>query len=558
MTSTSSTTRAIQSAGAPDFNEVSFSAIAEIHKQMAAIEETKNEIGVNRIVPAVRPTPSIITRLLNLLSSVRFGVALLILLAAASMIGMLVMQTNVDGFDKYFAGLTPSQKLLGGVLGFFDIYHAWYFNALLLVLSLNIVLASIERFPGAWNYIVRPKLEVVAAWLRRQPVTNTLEMRAESRTALAARIAEATRKTGFKPIVTEKGARTFILAQRGAWNRLGAYAVHVALLTIFFGGFMTAQFGRTGSMWMKPGESAGEMSETVFKIEDMNTFRLDKSTVNLPFEVTCTDIQQKLIRKEGPITADNTIDWLTRIKIKDKTGEHEALVHMNRPYDYCPADSSKIGCAIFGGYRFFQASFMNVGHARNIILRLTPEAGGEPQEVKVARDGSTQLADGTKIDYVDFQPDFQMQGSQVGTQSGEYNNPAAILNVTTPAGERSRAFAFAQELPSGAPIGRAVAGYKFRLADFEKVPGAHMLSVQRDPGTTIFYAGSGMLFVALSAVFFFSHQRVWAIIEPTANDAQAFSVVLGGNTNRNVVALEDRFKKLLQAITGQRQEVENS
>ncbi len=525
---------------------------------MAAIEETKNEIGVNRIVPAVRPTPSIITRLLNLLSSVRFGVALLILLAAASMIGMLVMQTNVDGFDKYFAGLTPSQKLLGGVLGFFDIYHAWYFNALLLVLSLNIVLASIERFPGAWNYIVRPKLEVVAAWLRRQPVTNTLEMRAESRTALAARIAEATRKTGFKPIVTEKGARTFILAQRGAWNRLGAYAVHVALLTIFFGGFMTAQFGRTGSMWMKPGESAGEMSETVFKIEDMNTFRLDKSTVNLPFEVTCTDIQQKLIRKEGPITADNTIDWLTRIKIKDKTGEHEALVHMNRPYDYCPADSSKIGCAIFGGYRFFQASFMNVGHARNIILRLTPEAGGEPQEVKVARDGSTQLADGTKIDYVDFQPDFQMQGSQVGTQSGEYNNPAAILNVTTPAGERSRAFAFAQELPSGAPIGRAVAGYKFRLADFEKVPGAHMLSVQRDPGTTIFYAGSGMLFVALSAVFFFSHQRVWAIIEPTANDAQAFSVVLGGNTNRNVVALEDRFKKLLQAITGQRQEVENS
>jgi cytochrome c biogenesis protein len=526
---------------------------------MAAIEETKNEIGVNRIVPAVRPTPSIVTRLLNLLSSVRFGVTLLILLAAASMIGMLVMQTNVDGFDKYFAGLTPSQKLLGGVLGFFDIYHAWYFNALLLILSLNIVLASIERFPGAWHYLVRPKLDVVAAWLRRQSVTHTLEMRAFSRATLAEHIAEASRKTGFKPIVTEKGGRTFILAQRGTWNRLGAYAVHVALLTIFFGGFMTAQFGRTGSMWLKPGAAAvGEMSETVFNIEDLNTFRLDKSTTTLPFEVICTDIQQKLIRKEGPITADNTIDWMTRIKIKDKTGEHEALVHMNRPYDYCPADSSKIGCAIFGGYRFFQASFMNVGHARNIILRLTPEAGGEPQEVKVARNGSAQLADGTKINYVDFQPDFQMQGSQVGTQSGEYNNPAAILNVMSPTGERSRAFAFAQELPSGAPVGRAVAGYKFRLADYEKVPEAHMLSVQRDPGTTIFYAGSGMLFVALSAVFFFSHQRVWAIIEPAAHDAGTFSVVLGGNTNRNVVALEDKFKKLLQAITGQPQKVENS
>ncbi|HEY0100832.1 MAG TPA: hypothetical protein VGB76_17935, partial [Pyrinomonadaceae bacterium] len=74
---------------------------------MSAIEETKNEIRVQRVAPA-KATPSVITRLLNLLSSVRFGVIMLILLAVASMVGMLVMQSNVDGFDKYFAGLTPS------------------------------------------------------------------------------------------------------------------------------------------------------------------------------------------------------------------------------------------------------------------------------------------------------------------------------------------------------------------------------------------------------------------------------------------------------------------
>jgi len=511
---------------------------------MSAIEETKNAISVNS-APRAKTSPSIITRLLNLLSSVRFGVSMLILLAVASMIGMLIMQSSVDGFDKYFAGLTPSQKLLGGWLGFFDIYHAWYFNLLLLTLSLNIVLASIERFPGAWVYLKRPKLDVVAAWLRKQTVTNTIEMRADSRAALAERIATASRSVGFKPIVTEKGNRTFILAQRGTWNRLGAYTVHVALLTIFFGGFLTAQFGRTGSMWLKPGAASNEMSETVFKIEDRSTFRLDKSTATLPFEVYCTDIRQELIRKDGPITADNTIDWLTEVKIKDETGEHNALVHMNRPFDY-------------RGYRLFQASFMNVGHARNIKLSLMPEAGGEAQIVSIARDGSTQLADGTRIDYVDFQPDFTMQGSQITSQSGEYNNPAAILNVTTPAGERSRAFAFAQELPSSAPVGRAVAGYKFRLADFEKVPEAHMLSIQRDPGTTPFYIGSGLLFLTLSAVFFFSHQRVWAIIEESDPGSKNFEVVLGGNTNRNIVALEDRFKKLLQAITGQATEVQKS
>jgi cytochrome c biogenesis protein len=510
---------------------------------MSALEETKNEIRVNRAAPA-KAAPSVITRLLNLLSSVRFGVTMLILLAIASMIGMLVMQEDVDGFDKYFAGLTPSQKLLGYWLDFFDIYHSRYFNALLLILSLNIVLASIERFPGAWVYLKRPKLDVVAAWLRKQTVSSTVEMRAESRAALAERIAAASRSVGLKPIVTEKGTRTFILAQRGTWNRLGAYAVHVALLTIFFGGFMTAQFGRTGAMWLKPGAASGEMSERDVNVDDSYNLRVDQSKAPLPFQVICTDIRQELIRKDGPITADNTIDWLTEIKIKDETGEHKALVHMNRPYDY-------------RGYRFFQASFQNFGSARNIKLRLTPEAGGAPLEVTVPRDGSTELPDGTKIDFADFQPDFQMEGSNVGSQSGEYNKPAAILNVTTPAGERSRAFAFAQELPSGAPIGRAVAGYKFRLVDFEKVPEAHMLSIQRDPGTTIFYVGSGLLFITLSAVFFFSHQRMWAIIEERKPYSNDFEVVLGGNTNRNVVALEDRFKKLLQAITGQPQEVKN-
>ncbi|HKP73518.1 MAG TPA: cytochrome c biogenesis protein ResB [Pyrinomonadaceae bacterium] len=503
---------------------------------MSAVEETKSEVRVKTpATAAAKASPSIVTRLLNLLSSVRFGVTVLMLLALASMVGMLIMQQTVEGFDRYFAQLTPSQKLLYGGLGFFDIYHAWYFNALLLILSLNIVLASIDRFPGAWVYVRKPKLEAVAVWLKKQPVTETLEMRAQSRAELAERIADAARTVGLKPTVTEKGNRTFVFSERGAWNRLGAYAVHVALLTIFFGGFLTAQFGRTGSMWLKPGDSSGEMTETSFNIDNLNSFNLSTKPTTLPFSVVCEDIEQKLIRKDGPITQDNTIDWLTRIKIKDETGEHEALVHMNRPFDY-------------RGYRFFQASFMNVGRARNITLRLTPEAGGQPQDVTIPRDGSTTLPDGTKINFVNFLPDFTMRGGEVTTESPDYNNPAAQLSVVSPSGEQSRAFAFAQELPSGAPVGRAVAGYKFRLVDFEKVPDSHMLSIQHDPGTNIFYLGGLLLFLTLGAVFFFSHQRVWAIIEERHGDR--FEVVLGGNTNRNVVALEDRFKRFIQAITG--------
>src|SRR5262249_20054235 len=54
---------------------------------------------------------------------------------------------ELETFRAYFAELTPAEQVVYGRLGFFDIYHALYFNLLLLLLSLNIILASIDHFP---------------------------------------------------------------------------------------------------------------------------------------------------------------------------------------------------------------------------------------------------------------------------------------------------------------------------------------------------------------------------------------------------------------------------
>lgn len=481
-----------------------------------------------------------VTRVIEFLSSVRFGVSLLVLLVVACMIGMLVMQVNVDGFENYYAALTPAQKLLYGNLGFFDIYHSRYFNFLLLVLSLNIVLASIDRFPKAWTFISRRKLDASAHWLRGQEQHASLELTGASRSEAGARVAAAFKQLGLKPTVTEKGAKTFVFGERGAWNRLGAYAVHVALLTIFTGGFLTSQFGRVGQMPLQPGTTANDMSEIVFKIDGATQeFAPSRASFELPFEVFCTDIQQKLIKKEGTITADNTLDWLTWVRIKDKEQgvEKDALVHLNHPYDY-------------RGYRFFQASFQAHGQAREIKLRLTPEQGGATQDVSIKRDGDATLPDGTRIKFAQFIPDFTFAGGKPTSASDDYNNPAAVLSVV-PArgGPPERAFAFANPLPEGLPVGAAKGGYKFQLVDFEKVPAVHILSVQHDPGANIVYLGFALLGLTLCAVFFFSHQRVWAQIEE--RDASTFEVVLGGNTNRNKLGFEDRFKRLVKAIGGQ-------
>ena len=472
---------------------------------------------------------------MDLLSSVRFGVTLLCLLVVACMTGMLIMQVNVEGFDKYYAALTPSQQLLYGKLGFFDIYHVWYFNALLMVLSLNIILASIDHFPKSWTFISRRKLDASAKWLGGQEQHASFSLEGADRQSVAAHISKVCRSLHFKPTTTEKGNTTVVFAERGAWNRLGAYAVHVSLLTIFTGGFLTAQFGHTGQMPLAPGESASEMSETSFNLD-----KPQQINVSLPFEVECTDIQQRLLEKDGALSASNTLDWSTAIRIKDpERGEREALVQLNRPYDY-------------RGYRFFQASFVAEGKARQIVLRVTPDQpGAQPQDVTIKRDGSAQLSDGTTIKFADFFSDFALQGSRAASQSSEYTNPAAAITVAKPSGERVKGYAFrAEAAASGPMVGRPIAGYKFQLVDFEKVGVAHILSVQKDPGTNVVYVGFVLLGLTLSAIFFFSHQRVWAHIEEREDGR--FEVVSGGNTNRNKLGFGDRFKRLVQAINDEK------
>ena len=485
---------------------------------------------------AAQPAPraaSIITGTMDLLSSVRFGVLLLVLLALASIVGMVVMQVNVEGFDKYYAELSPATRLLFGTLNFFDIYHSWYFNFLLLVLSLNIILSSIDHFPKAWTFIGRRKLDASAHWLRGQEQHAELTLAAASAREVAERISAIARTLRLRARVTEKGGATFVAAERGAWNRLGAYAVHVALLVIFVGGFMTAQFGHTGQMMLEPGATRAEMSETRFDLD-----KPTQSTVALPFAVECTDIQQKLLDKNGPTSPMNTLDWSTAIRVKDPVrGETSAIVRLNRPFDY-------------RGYRFFQASFIPDGKARTVTLAVMPEQGGAAETVTIKRDETVTLADGTRIKFADFYSDFVLSGAGAASQSEEYNNPAALVMISRPTGAAAKGYAFpASAAATGPMVGRPVAGYRIQLADFEKVGAAHILSVQKDPGANVVYLGFVLLSATLVGVFFFSHQRVWARIEPQG--AGRFTVLLGGNTNRSRVAFEDRFKRLTAALNEQ-------
>lgn len=492
---------------------------------MSTLEETIKNTTVDLPVKT-KNTESILSRFLSLLCSVRFGIVMLILLGLACLIGMLIMQQNVEGFERYFAELTPAERTVYGKLGFFDIYHAWYFNSLIAILSLNIILSSIDRFPKTWMYVSKPVLTPPLRWLKDQNQTNSFSIEGKDKLDVAEKIAQTFDKSGWKTqSISEKNGRTFVFAQSGRWNRFGYLAVHVGLLTIFLGGFLTSQFGHTGTMPLTPGQTSDLIYDTAFNLD-----QIQQVTKKLPFEIICTDIQQKLIKNDGSISASNTIDWLTRIQIKDEGQTHEALVQMNRPFDY-------------RGYRFFQASFVSIGRARNITVRLTDESG-KTQDVSIQRDGSTTLENGTNIRFVDFRGNFSLGKENLNEDTTSFPNPGAILQVTQPNGTPQTAYAFNEQM-AGIPVAdKFIGGYKFKLIDFEKVSEQHILSVQRDPGANFVYLGFIILSLTLIAVFFFSHQRVWAAIEEIS--ANKFDITIGGNTNRNQSSFEEKFKLFIK------------
>lgn len=497
-----------------------------------------------------RPRKSLAERMLDatlrFLSSVKVGVFLLAVLIVASVLGTVIIQKGTSGFTEYYASLLPAERELYEFLGLLDIYHTRWFNLLLLTVSLNIVLASIDYFPAAWRYVRKPVVKINQAFINRQPFRHVAHVSDVETVvqALKARAAQELRPFVHRwlPIsavyrvvetVNPRDGSVTILTECHAWNRLTAYAVHAALLTIFGGALVGGLFGHKGTVRMVPGQSANTFVSFGAPDEPAQEFAM-------PFTLVCTDIEQNLLDPRKPdLSASNTLDWHTRVIIKDEQRgvNLPAHIHLNNPFDY-------------RGYRFFQASFDNFGSARTVNVELRPVGSNTGTAYVIGREPADIPGLG-RVRLADFIPDVTFQGGRLGSASGEYRRPVAILDVLGDNPRQLYAFPLeGLETLGNAPFLKAkteVGDLRVVMTDFEKVSSGHILQVQYDPGVMTVYLGSALLIVALWLVFFFAHQRLWIYLEPLPDGTTRISVA--GHTNRNRPAFEKRFQSIVAILS---------
>lgn len=90
-------------------------------------------------------------KLWNFFASVRLTVIILLSLATTSVIGTIIPQNESPA--AYFRQYGEFFYRLFNALDIFDMYHSWWFQFLLLLLTLNIVVCSINRLSSTWKIV---------------------------------------------------------------------------------------------------------------------------------------------------------------------------------------------------------------------------------------------------------------------------------------------------------------------------------------------------------------------------------------------------------------------
>ncbi|QKJ66411.1 cytochrome c biogenesis protein ResB [Deefgea piscis] len=169
--------------------------------------------------------------LFDLLSSMRFAISLLTLLAIASIIGTVLKQNEpyvnyrVEFGEFWFSIFEP--------LGLFDVYHSIWFLLILAFLVCSTCLCIWRHFPGVIREIRSYRVKASANSLRlmshHHEINQPLEQPA---------VTQHLTEYGYRYRLRADGDATLIAAKKGSWQRLGYLFTHAAIVVICIGGLM--------------------------------------------------------------------------------------------------------------------------------------------------------------------------------------------------------------------------------------------------------------------------------------------------------------------------------
>lgn len=171
----------------------------------------------------------------ELMSSMRFAISLLSILAVASIIGTVLKQA--EPYNNYLIQLGPFWFEVYEKLGLYDVYQASWF---LLILAFLIVSVSVCITRNAPNFA--REMKSFREHVSEQSL-NAFKHKHEAATAhppeaLAASAQRYLEGQGYKVKSLPREGGVLLAAKAGSWNRLGYFLAHSSIVLILIGGLM--------------------------------------------------------------------------------------------------------------------------------------------------------------------------------------------------------------------------------------------------------------------------------------------------------------------------------
>lgn len=432
--------------------------------------------------------------------SLRLSIFLLIGLAVTSIIGTVIPQGPQA---EYLATLSETKIRLYTALGFFDMYHSWWFILLLYLLTLNLICCSIKRLPRVWKIVSEPVLVMDETYQKGLSSVKELKLRG-SKPELKEKVSAVLKAEFGEPVVTERDGEIHLFAQKSPYARLGVYVVHLSIVIIFIGALIGSFFGYKAYVNIPEGGSVSQVASRSGKM------------IDLGFEVMCEKFSVTFYDTGAPKEFKSILTVLENGK--PVPGQTSVPVIVNDPLTH-------------KGITFYQSSYGPTDEGAKYHITVRDRTTGQAVPMEGRQGERLALPGGAFLSVMEATMD-------VRPFLKEFDGPGAQVEFTPPGGQPESFVILSQKFDSFNAQRGGNLVISFDGMDQKYFTG---LQVAKDPGVWVVWLGCFLMVVGIIMAFFMSHRRVWARI---ADDG----VTVGGSASKNPAGFEMQFDELVQKL----------
>ena len=458
--------------------------------------------------------------------SVKLTIVLLLALALTSIIGTLIPQN--ENPELYLNAYGAFWYQFFSILGFFDLYRSWWFQGLMLLLCINIVVCSVDRLSGNWKVIFTRNPKVNPERFTRRTDARVTNDKRDVDELLKVYEPLIAGRFGYCRVIRSNGSAV-IYGEKGRLSRLGVYIVHLSVVLLLIGGLVGSFFGFQGFVNIPEGES----TDTIRLRSTGQLHRLD-------FEIRCDSFSMERWDSGTPKEYRSSLTILkggAAVKQKD--------IVVNDPLRYRGINIFQSSYGTLPPDRMPRAETPPPGPADAYTLAFTSPASGMNYTLTASVGVPLDIPEGLgKFVVIAYDPEVTFRGMDIGP---------ALQGILTPA--------------DGEPVEVLL---PLNFANFDKMRGGDViisvvnppsegapqqppgeryytgLQVTRDPGVGLVYTGFVLMIAGVLVSFYLSHQQVCIVIEELRKNRR---VTVAGIANRNKLAMQKLNEKLFQAMS---------